>query len=408
MKKLLSILFIASFIVSCSSKGGDEVVALSDENNILAFTFNVNNQIVNGDIDETFRRINFDLRGADITSLIPSISIPAGATVNPGSGFSQDFSSPKVYTVTAENGDTRSYTVTVVNTPFSTEKDITSFKAIIGGAEYFGAIEEQQGAIFLNPGNVDLTSLTIEMEISEYATVDPANGTSQNMEGLRTFTVTAEDGSTKEYQVYTNEPGLFGISGFGGQGTDVRLFYSGGEMRIDGDNMSYSFGEKLVISDGTNEYDLEILSTQQGSNGMNGFVSEVRIPSNVPTGIYNLLYQRGAYIVDLAVDFDIDGDNVPVVTSTNQTSYNYNDQMIITGQNLTPSIVIPSNGSQYIINPPSSTYNYMLSPDRTTITLDLGNFQLFPSYYGNSPEVKKILLIGENGRDGISFEVTFN
>ena len=82
--------------------------------------------------------------------------------------------------------------------------------------------------------------------------------------------------------------------------------------------------------------------------------------------------------------------------------------MVITGQNLTPAIIIPSNGSLYVINAPSSTYNYMLSPDGTTITLDLGNNQLFPSYYGNSPEVKTILLVGDGGRYGPSFQVTFN
>ena len=409
MKKLLSILFITSLLVSCSSKGGDEeIIELSDNNTITEFSILINNETVQGVINQDNRRIDFDVRGADVTSLTPTISIPAGATVSPSSGTTTNFSNPVTYRVTAENGDERNYTVTVNNTPFSTEKDITSFSAFIGSTEHIGIIEEMQGTIYLNPGNIDLTSFTLEIEISEYATVDPASGTTQNLEGPMTFTVTAEDGSTKEYTLLTNEPEVFGISGYvGPQPQDILRYYSGAVFTIDGDNLSFSFGEKLFISDGTNQYDLEVLSTQQSTGGMNSFESRVKIPESVPTGVYDVFYQRGSYIKEHTQDFDID-QNTPVVNSTNQTSYFFNDQMVITGQNLTPAIIIPSNGSLYVINAPSSTYNYMLSPDGTTITLDLGNNQLFPSYYGNSPEVKNILLVGDGGRYGPSFQVTFN
>ncbi|TCO06872.1 M1 family aminopeptidase [Natronoflexus pectinivorans] len=51
--------------------------------------------------------------GTNINSLTPEISVSLNATINPASGESQDFSIPVVYTVTAENGTQKSYTVIV-------------------------------------------------------------------------------------------------------------------------------------------------------------------------------------------------------------------------------------------------------------------------------------------------------
>lgn len=52
---------------------------------------------------------------ADLTKLIPTIEVSEGATVSPISGAAQDFTNPVEYTVTAEAGNTRVYTVTVTD-----------------------------------------------------------------------------------------------------------------------------------------------------------------------------------------------------------------------------------------------------------------------------------------------------
>lgn len=52
--------------------------------------------------------------GTDVTHLVPIIEVSEGATVSPASGESQDFTSPVAYTVTAPNGTTAIYTVTVI------------------------------------------------------------------------------------------------------------------------------------------------------------------------------------------------------------------------------------------------------------------------------------------------------
>ncbi|MDR2094239.1 MAG: DUF5018 domain-containing protein [Treponema sp.] len=51
--------------------------------------------------------------GTDVTSLAPQITVSEKAAVNPASGAAQDFSAPVSYTVTAEDGTTAQYTVTV-------------------------------------------------------------------------------------------------------------------------------------------------------------------------------------------------------------------------------------------------------------------------------------------------------
>lgn len=51
--------------------------------------------------------------GTDVTHLVPTIVVSEGATVSPASGEAQDFTNPVAYTVTAQNGTTATYTVTV-------------------------------------------------------------------------------------------------------------------------------------------------------------------------------------------------------------------------------------------------------------------------------------------------------
>ena len=54
--------------------------------------------------------------GTDLTTLVPTI-IHNGASVSPVSGVANDFSTQAIYTVTATDGLTRAYTVTVTTTP---------------------------------------------------------------------------------------------------------------------------------------------------------------------------------------------------------------------------------------------------------------------------------------------------
>jgi hypothetical protein len=48
-----------------------------------------------------------------VTSLTPTIAVSANATVSPNSGVLENFTSPVTYTVTAQDGTTQAYAVTV-------------------------------------------------------------------------------------------------------------------------------------------------------------------------------------------------------------------------------------------------------------------------------------------------------
>ena len=84
-----------------------------NEKSILSFRFDALDE--EGVIDELSRRITFTLpAGTDVTELVPTIEVSEGATVDPASGVPQDFTAPVTYTVTAQNGTTAAYIVTVV------------------------------------------------------------------------------------------------------------------------------------------------------------------------------------------------------------------------------------------------------------------------------------------------------
>ncbi|MCX6781628.1 MAG: hypothetical protein NTW66_00680 [Candidatus Magasanikbacteria bacterium] len=59
--------------------------------------------------------------GTSVTALVPTI-IMSGVSVNPASGAANNFSSPQTYTVTAADGSTQNYIVTV-NVALATQTD---------------------------------------------------------------------------------------------------------------------------------------------------------------------------------------------------------------------------------------------------------------------------------------------
>ena len=81
-----------------------------NEKSILSFVIDD----VEGRIDEMTRQVLVTMpEGTDVTNLVPTIVVSEGATVSPDSGEAQDFTSPVIYTVTAINGTTATYTAKV-------------------------------------------------------------------------------------------------------------------------------------------------------------------------------------------------------------------------------------------------------------------------------------------------------
>jgi len=107
----LFLLFGAVIITSCEKE------VLSSKKEILALIFEASK---NAQLDRNYiSEINgtsVDAQvafGVDISKLVPSIEISPRATLSPASGTLTDFTGPVVYKVTAEDGTSKTFTVSV-------------------------------------------------------------------------------------------------------------------------------------------------------------------------------------------------------------------------------------------------------------------------------------------------------
>ncbi len=163
----LSLVLTIALLISCGSSGSD----LSNASMITSFSIGG----TAGTINQSNRSITLDLMEPDLSALTPEIGISTNATVSPASGVAQDFTSPVTYTVTAEDGSTTAYTVTVTSsiiglsingndyelvTEARTWAGAASFAVSRGGALARIDNEAEQNAIFnaLNGVNIDMSS----------------------------------------------------------------------------------------------------------------------------------------------------------------------------------------------------------------------------------------------------------
>src|SRR5690606_5838401 len=119
MKSLKSIIILIVITTMSCSNDDDGVTAptLNNEKQITSFSsLAAENSALSDDItatiDETTQTITADvLNGTDVTALSPDIEISAEASGSPEG--EQDVTNPVVYTVTAEDGTTVDYTVSI-------------------------------------------------------------------------------------------------------------------------------------------------------------------------------------------------------------------------------------------------------------------------------------------------------
>lgn len=114
---IMPLLFIGLlYIWSCKDKPDPTPtpVIKNSAKDITKFSFAALSPTIDAIIDVSAKTIKAELPiGTDLTKLVPTITLSDKATVSPATGAAQDFSKAVTYTVTAEDGTTQAYTVTV-------------------------------------------------------------------------------------------------------------------------------------------------------------------------------------------------------------------------------------------------------------------------------------------------------
>lgn len=391
--------------VSCSKDDEPESpIILSSESKITSFTLKVNDEVINGNIDQTAKTIVFNVVGAEISALTPSIEYSTGATISPLENESQNFNNEVPYTVYAENGETSIYRVQVNNRPLSSENKILSFSVILNNQTIDAEINQDSNIISFNTGELDISSLTPTISISEYASISPNNSNSQNFETPVTYTVTAENGEQREYKVIANMPVINNYRSY-------YLYYIRANMVISGKFIDPSKpGAEIYLTDGTNKYYLPILNYESYSSQerVTTFNINTKIPENIPTNTnYKIIYKTNLVEIESDQFIDILAENAPKIISTNQNSYSYGDNLIITGENLTDYIGVPSNGSFYQFNP-NGSIDATLNPEKTEYNLLMDGSFVRSAFFNNNLTERTVIFIGSEGRMGDQININVN
>jgi hypothetical protein len=222
--------------------------------------------------------------GTSLGSLAPTVKVSAGASSNPASGAVLDFSSPQIYTITAEDGSSQTYTVTV-NVALNTAKAITDFN-MLSPVSAAGVIDEAAKTITVNvPYGTNLASMAASASHTG-ASISPDPATPKSYASPVIYTVTAEDGTSQTYTVtvklreitigiktedlkgltFSDVPSSVDAAG------EITITISGGadpEWYIEVSNLNGSFRETYVTSSFTAPvtpgfYNVNVIATVNG------------------------------------------------------------------------------------------------------------------------------------------------
>jgi hypothetical protein len=151
-----------------------------------------------GVIDETNRTISVEIGSQDgnLNNLAPSFVIAKGTTIDISSGVARDFTTPKVYTITSNNGYTaRQYTVNVTQIA---APEISSFT--INGVA--GIIDNANNSILVVlPPGTNKTSLSPVITAPLGQIISPASNATKDFTQAVSYTVTNKENLTKTYAV---------------------------------------------------------------------------------------------------------------------------------------------------------------------------------------------------------------
>lgn len=161
----------------------------SSENYITAYKLGEAEGVING--DSIAITIPYTM---DLATIEPEIAISEFASLTAPAALQEG---KNTYTVTAEDGKVRTYTVTITRTAVARGRQILSFT--YGAAA--GVIDQVNGTITMELPAGTGTTFAPTIQVSDFATVTPASGETQDFSKPVIYKVTAQNGSTNTYTV---------------------------------------------------------------------------------------------------------------------------------------------------------------------------------------------------------------
>lgn len=387
---------------------------LSTENSITSFELPINGEIISGNINQDDNTITFDLVGADVSSLIPTITISDSASISPGTSSAQNFDDNVSYTVTAENGDERTYQVVINNRPLNVENEILSFVVGINGEDIEARIDHDTKEIAFEAGSFNVSKLKPEIVVSEHATISPDTGVEVDFTEPVTYTVTAENGDISTYKVKINQ--AYSIRptapyGFGSKKGTLTI-YTRAKIGVSMGFLDPSLpGAQVYLYDGVNKTLLPNFAVETYENQRIIYYQMMtEIPENtITSGTYKLVYEHGDLIVESDIYVDVLAEGAPKILAINQDSYSRGDTLIVTGENLTQLIGVPSNGSFYLFNP-AGNVTTSLNAEKTEYTVLMEACCSFShsAFFFYSGDTRDVIFLGQEGRMGEQVTINVN
>jgi len=207
---LLFMLLLSVFIILPGCGGGDDTCPDSSIKAISAFSF-AGFPGSAGTVNEAAKTIEVTVpSGTNVTALIATFTttgtvVRVGSAVQTSGTTPNNFTSPVVYTVTAADGSTVTYTVNVTVASV-TAKAITAF-SFVGFPAATGVINEAAKTISVTlPVGTNLTNLiakftTTGINVKVGSTVQTSGSTPNDFTNPVPYIVTAADNSTVTYTV---------------------------------------------------------------------------------------------------------------------------------------------------------------------------------------------------------------
>ncbi len=432
MKNILAglLVFISIMAAGCGGSSGgsgsgdgttEQYPRFSSGNNeIVSFTFpGSKNSGLSGDVTGV-------IKDSVITLNVPNktvvISLVAEFTINGGtvkvneilqdSGVTpNNFTNSLEYTVTAENGDKRVYSVVVVKAP-SNEKSITAFS--LNGIA--GTIDESAGTISVElPAKTSCASLkaifeTAGKKVTVGDTIQTSGVTENDFAPTVKYTVTAEDLSVKEYNVTVSllKDTAKSMTSFGFKksdnpslGVDITGVFSGNTITVE---LPYgttsfllkAFFETTGFSVRVNEV---VQKTSETENNFSGDVEYVVTAENGDVNPYVVKVTVAKSDAKAITQYKLDGETAVIDESAKTITSSFASSKNLTGlvaSYAMTGIKITVDGVEQYSN---VTTNNFTSPVVYRVTADNGTFADYTVKAKKSEEITGIWNF-EYGSDG--------